>query len=300
MVLRLLSCCAVLVAAGAAHAQLVPADRFSVTGALGEVAISNLAGTLASDQDSVLATASAGGNVASVNHADGLLRGRATIADAFADSLLSFASYGVQFQNISGRAALLDGDGDLTLEVSAAFARTLGAGMGMAGNTLAATFAAVVVDSLDRVVYEGAGSIAYTATFESGDVEADIGFTPTLIGGFRLGPDDRGADALQVSIIAPELLLQPGDRLALAVNVTGTASGFSFDGSLGYSALTDFGNSARLRLALPAGFSLQSDLPLNWVSTTAVPEPSVALLLALGLAGLAWRTRQRRPMPGRA
>lgn len=253
---------------------------------------SSLGGVLDNDINPLVAESSAGANLASARYAGGKLRGLATIGDAYGDTVFASASLAVSFTNRSARVATL-GLGKLTLTLDADFRRAFGTGAadGAVGHTLTATLGAVIVDASDQVRYQGVGNLAYQYADQQADGDpADVRLTPDYQGGFSAQPVFDG-DKLSAVISAPVLVLQPGDSVAIFGSVVGTATAFGFFGGSGYSATTDFGNTAQLSLTLPPGFGLQSAVPLDWVTLTPVPEPAPALLLAAGLAVLAWRRR---------
>lgn len=101
------------------------------------------------------------------------------------------------------------------------------------------------------------------------------------------------ADELAVDLLSSAMTVLPGETLALTVLVSRSTTGFAFFGGTRFSATTDFGNTASLSLDLPAGFRVDSDVPLSWATTTPVPEPTSAVLLVAGLMAL-WGRRTGR------
>ncbi len=95
---------------------------------------------------------------------------------------------------------------------------------------------------------------------------------------------------LRADLLMPVALLAPGDFLDIRLDILALATASNFA-----SATTDFWNTARLSLVLPAGLTLSSNAatPLNWVST--VPAPAAVWLLGTGLLGILGLKWQRRP-----
>ena len=259
-----------------------------------EVSISRAAGTVASDTDPVLAETADGPSTARSDLTSGKLRGRAFIQDAFGDFTLAAASLVVELRNTSAAVLTLD-PGDLRLEVNASFQRTLGTELfGTVGNTLVANLGAVVVDAAGNTQSTGAANIVYRLTDAVDDDPPVLVLQPDLLGGFGYSASTVDADALDIDLLSPALTVRPGDSLALTVFVSGSATGFAFFAGTGFSATTDFGNTASLLLDLPPGFRVASDVPLSWVTTTPVPEPTSAVLLLAGLV-LLWSRQAGQP-----
>jgi hypothetical protein len=250
--------------------------------------------TLDSDVDPLLAESSFGINYARARYADGDLRGKATIADAFGNTLFAAASFGVTFKNLSGSVATI-GAGDLRLTIDASFARSFGTGApnGTVGNTLESNLQAAIGDSSGVARYVGTGNLLYQYTDSQSDGAApDIRVNEAYDGGFTATRAFDG-DEFSAVISAPELVILPGDTVFIGVTMIGTATAFGFFGGSGYTATTDFGNTALLSLVMPVGFSVQSTVPLNWITVTPVPEPAPAAMLIAGLAVMGLLARRR-------
>lgn len=89
---------------------------------------------------------------------------------------------------------------------------------------------------------------------------------------------------------------RPGEIVAFSTSLMGISMA-GYDGSSGWLASAgsvDFLHTGALRILVPQGYGLDSDVPLLQSVVQVVPEPDAALLLALGLAALALR-RDRKP-----
>lgn len=269
-------------------------DVFDEVDSKMETRIFNSTVTLDGDVSPLLAESSFGTNYARARYADGDLRGMATIADAFGNTLFAAASFGVTFRNLSGSVATI-GAGDLKLIVDASFARSFGTGAmdGTVGNTLESNLQAAIGDSSGTVRYVGTGNLLYQYSDTQNDgAIADIRLNEAFEGGFTATRAFDG-DEFSAVISAPELVILPGDTVFIGATMIGTATAFGFFGGSGYTATTDFGNTALLSLVMPAGFSVQSTVPLNWVTLTPVPEPAPTAMLIAGLAVVALLVRRR-------
>ncbi len=286
--------------AGAATCLLMPVaaaiefpKELDISVHVADVRISRAAGTVASHVDPVLAQVTDAPSFVRSDFASGKLRGSAFIQDAFGDFVLSTASLAVELRNNSAAVLSLD-PGKVKLTVDATFQHSLGAeSLGTVGNTLVANLAAVVVDAVGSVRSSGATNIVYRYADSVDDAPADLSLLTDVQGGFSFATPVFNADELAVDLLSSALTVLPGETLALSVLVSGTATAFAFFGGTGFSATTDFGNTASLLLDLPPGFQVRSDVPLSWVTTTPVPEPASAMLLVAGLA-LLWRRRAGR------
>ena len=162
------------------------ADVFDAVDPKMETRVFNSSSTLDTDVDPLLAESVFGLNYARSCYSDGDLRGMATIADAFGDTLFAAASFSVTFQNLSGRVATIEA-GNLKLTVNADFARTFGVGApdGTVGNTLESNLLAAIADSSDVVRYTGTGNLLYQYADSQNDGEApDIRLNEAFEGGF--------------------------------------------------------------------------------------------------------------------
>lgn len=290
---------ALLAANGAAQADAeVPTDALSVQWLQADARVMLGDSLLATDTGPLQAEADAGTRWARAVVADGTLRGVATLTDGPATPLTADASLSLQFQNLSGRTASFEA-GALHMDLEAAFSRSLPApgNLGVAGNTLVATLGVVIVSSAGVERDAGAMSLVYTWTGTPGEpatLRTDRAAAGSLGDAFTLGGLASDADMLHAVLAAPALTLLPGDVLAIHGNVAGSVVATGLMGGSGFSATTHYGNTARLALALPAGFTLQSSQALDWVTTSPVPEPATTTLLAAGVLAMGWRLRARR------
>lgn len=289
-------------AAGSPAAVVIPGDTLAVQLLQVETAIAAGQLVVAEDTDPLLAEASFGSSWARANSSDGTLRGLAEATDATQPSLQANSGLALQLLNVSARPASFAA-GALRLDVHGSFGRSLPAAgsLGVAGNTLVATLGVVIVTPAGVERASGALSLVYSWTGEPGAAPPRISAGPESAGslgsGFVLGGLSFDGSSLHATVSAPALELLPGETVAILADASGGAVAAGLLGATGFSASTDYGSTARLALALPAGFALQGAQPLDWVVSSPVPEPAAAGLLAAGLALLAW---QRRRTPGRA
>lgn len=267
------------------HAQPLPyPDEMTLQSSLAQVAITGVAGELASDEASAFASAEFESNYGSAALRKAELRGRAFVEDSIGETLATVSAVTIQLRNTSPRdAALVLESDDWRFQVSAGFDRTFGSGDGLTGNTLFAVFAVAVVNDAQQTFFEGAGGVLYTFTQQTGEAP-QVGFSDVSSGGFVLEGAPPTMDELLLTIVPPMIVVAPGQTLGIVISVSGTATAMPLlAGGPGYSATTDFGNTARLTLALPPGWGLNSSTPLDWIATSAVPEPEPWQLLAIGL-----------------
>ena len=97
-----------------------------------------------------------------------------------------------------------------------------------------------------------------------------------------------GGISVNMDLLMPELVLDPGARLQLSFVGQGDASD---------SSTTDAWNTSRLSFILPFGVTLDNDIgqPLAWVTNAAaVPEPESLALMGLGLGFVVAFARRQR------
>lgn len=290
---------ALLAGTGLARADAeVPTDALAVQLLQADARVMLGDSLLATDTGPAQAEADAGTSWARAVVADGTLRGVATLTDGPPAPLTADTGLSMQFQNLSGRTASF-ATGALHLDLDAAFSRSLPApgNLGVAANTLVATLGVVILSSAGIERDAGAVSLIYSWTGTPGEpatLRTDQAAAGSLGDAFTIGGLAADADTLRAVLAAPALTLLPGDVLAIHGNVAGSVVATGLLGGSGFSATTHYGNTARLALALPAGFTLQSSQALDWVTTSPVPEPATAALLVAGLLSLGWRLRAAR------
>lgn len=251
-----------------------------------EARISDSGVDLATDVDPVFAEVTVGPNFASADAPPGKLRGLATLTDRPRSELISSSGLVASVFNGSGAVASFAA-GAITLDAEAAFARVMGSGvLGLAANGLVLSMGFVIVDANDVERYGEAAVFALRVSEIQGQ-PADLRIDQVIPDGFELlGVDSVSASSLDLVLRSPALELLPGETMAIVVAVAGSAMASTlFDGS-GYSATTDYGDTLSLSMVLPAGFGVNADIPLDWITTTPIPEPATALLFAAGALGL--------------
>jgi hypothetical protein len=124
-------------------------------------------------------------------------------------------------------------------------------------------------------------SIGYSAlhAYSGGALQSEtFDATPSESSGAVVSISTATANALAVRLSMPDITLESGQSAVIYFNLLPV----SIAGGGGFAATTDA--TAQLHLFLPDGATVTSnaDTPLAWIS---VPEPSLAALVALALAG---------------
>ncbi len=253
--------------------------------------LDNMAGVLANHSDPLLGTVLLGANKAEADFAAGTLKGVAVAEPFGVNFTLSSSNYDLSLRNGSAAPVHFDA-GSIKLDVAASYARTPGAGFsGTVGNTLNAVFVIAIVAPDDTLRYSGNAFYQYRYSFDIGDPMPDIESIDRTEGGFTM-TSSKDASASHAELFSSGLDLLPGETMAIFMSVGASANVINLFGGAGFSATTDYGHTARLSMALPAGVSLDSPVPLSWV-TTAVPEPASWALMLGGVVGLAALRRRR-------
>ena len=185
-----------------------------------------------------------------------------------------------RFQNM-GLGDISFAAGALGMDVKATFTQILGPG------------AVGVWDQTLNAVIQGSGpsfassaSVAYQYTGRGGPTDFFAVTTKDSPGSSSVIHTGT-TSALDATLSFAAFTLKPGEIASFTTQLTTSAWG----SQLGWGAFTDATHTAQLSLRLPAGVTLDSPLPLTWV--TSVPEPSTGVILLAGLAGLAMRQRWR-------
>lgn len=121
---------------------------------------------------------------------------------------------------------------------------------------------------------------------ESGYSES---FNPREAGGLTLAVHEASTNGLRFTASSGAFTILPNEGVVMTFffQAQGTVDAFT-DGQVIYDA----SQTARLSALLPMGVTVDSSVPLSWVSV--VPEPGSWATLALGLAILGWRFKQLR------
>ena len=119
-----------------------------------------------------------------------------------------------------------------------------------------------------------------------GSVQDFVQFVSKTETGGALAFQGGGSGLVNINLLMPQLVLDPGDRLELSFSLSGNASD---------SSTIDAYNTARLSLTLPYGVTLANDSgqPLSWVTNAPIPEPSSLAMFAIGLGIAAAYVRRR-------
>lgn len=209
--------------------------------------------------------------------ASGVLRAWAYSGDAWGEQALAEVWLRVTLDN-TGTEPLRFAPGALSAQFNARFERTLGPdAQGMAENSFLALLGAQINGS-SLFGFSSMLVIQRDTRTLSGDLSV---VRPSTAGGFSWGgvADANGVDLL---FSAPEFVMPAGTQLWVDLRLSALAAAGTPAPADNWTALTDAAHSARLSLQLPAGVTLNSPVPLGWVS--AVPEPGSALLWLGGLA----------------
>lgn len=254
--------------------------------------LSDLGGSIALDQQALVAQVSQGNSFATADFPNGTFKGQAEAAPNGVDFMMAATAFDLRVTNTSA-ASILFPSTAIGLDLNASFSRSLGAAaIGTVGNTINAIFSIAIVAPDKSTRYTGYGLYQYLYTLDAQDgvpaltpsVQSDGGFSVT---------NSEDADQAVASLRAPTLTLLPGETLGLVVSVFGSAQVLNFLGAPGFSATTDFGHTAQLHMQLPAGVEFVGAVPVSWISAAPVPEPQTWALLLAGLGCLALRRRAR-------
>ena len=228
--------------------------------------------------DPLFAEATAGGSHALADYAAGVFKGFAQHSSGGAVATIAYSGLEAKFKNV-GAGAIAYGAGDIGISIDASFLRAAGGCCGSQNDTSliavlsGRTDGAPRIDGFARSTYQYVESSSPFPFFDF-DLTGTSGFTAT-----------GSADSTSMSVFLgfPAFMLASEQTLDINFSLQPGA----FGGPLpGWEATTDAFNSAQLSMKLPAGVTLQSSVPLAWVTAAPVPEPAVIWLFAAGLLGL--------------
>ena len=166
--------------------------------------------------------------------------------------------------------------GDIKVDVSATFSHVVGA---VDSGFWAHQFQAGLASVLQT------GQAGITSDFsQSAGAPPSGGASAISEQGFVSVIHHAGIGGLAGTLTFPLVTLMPGELL----NIYVALDAFALAAGSGWSAVTDASNTALLTMRLPAEVTLQSSIPLPWV--TVVPEPTTAWLLVAGVAAVVLRT----------
>lgn len=252
--------------------------------------LSDLGGTLALDQQALVAHVDQGNSFATADYPNGSFKGQAEAASTGLNLMMASTAFDLKATNASA-APIVFASTAIGLDLNASFSRSVGAvPTGSVGNTLNAIFSIAIVAPDSSTRYSGYGLYQYAYTLDAEDGVGELTPSKQEDGGFSVTHSEDANHAV-ASLRTPTLTLLPGETLGLVVAVFGSAHVFNLAGAPGFSAMTDFGHTAQLQMQLPAGVEFVSASPASWVS--AVPEPQAWALLLAGLGSLALRGRGR-------
>lgn len=228
--------------------------------------------------DPLFAEATAGGSHALADYSGGVFKGFAQHSSGGGVATIAYSGLEVKFKNV-GAGAIAYGAGDIGISIDASFLRAAGGCCGSQNDTTLIAVLSGRTDGAPRIDGFARSTYQYGESFGGSFFDFDLtGSTP----GFTA---TGSADATSMSVFLGFPAFTLASEQTLDINFSLQPS--AFGGPLpGWEATTDAFDSAQLSMKLPAGVTLQSSVPLAWVTSAPVPEPAAIWLFVAGLLGL--------------